>query len=344
MFVGSFLVENREELGQLRLVKLSLKTESGNGCGNVKTNTSAGSSSTSKDVDSEVQVAAAVEFTQAVQAVVADAARPQLSLASNSIADLTLRYNVKKPESNLYNSTTYQAAQGYDCSNIWQKNNSATSGIYMIKPRNAICSFKVYCEMSENGGWTLIQKHNGEDNLDFFATWKEYQYGFGDLKGEHWLGLEYIYALTHQTQRPSKLNISLGDFDGNEAYAEYRSFSIGEAKKFYKLAAANYSGTAGDAFLGFSNIPGSREHGSYFSTWDNYHDNCHEVCGTGDEKYQSCSDQYQSGWWFNACGLANLNGVWHAPPRHLHRSTSVSWPSWKFAESLKFSKMYLIYN
>ncbi|XP_073423266.1 fibrinogen-like protein 1 isoform X2 [Dendrobates tinctorius] len=237
-----------------------------------------------------------------------------------------------------------KAVQGYDCSNVWERNNFATSGIYMIQPRNAQCSFQVYCEMTGNGGWTLIQKHNGEDDLDFFATWKQYQNGFGRLQGEHWLGLEHIYALTHQTQRPSKLHIILGDFDGNEAYAEYRSFSIGEANKFYKLSAANYSGTAGDGFLGLPNIAGSNQHGSYFSTWDNYHDKCHPVCGTTDIKYQSCSDQYQAGWWFNACGLANLNGVWHAAPRHRYRSTSVSWSSWKFSESLKSSKMFLIHH
>ncbi|XP_075185863.1 fibrinogen-like protein 1 [Anomaloglossus baeobatrachus] len=253
-----------------------------------------------------------------------------------------MTYFLSEPRERRHLKAQTQVAQGYDCSNIWNRNSSATSGIYMIKPKNARSSFPVYCEMSQNGGWTLIQKHNGEDDLDFFATWDEYRNGFGNLEGEHWLGLEYIYALTHQPGRPSKLHISLGDFDGNETYAEYNSFSIGNANNFYKLSAANYSGTAGDAFYGFSNIPGSNQHGSFFSTWDNYHDKCHEECGTSDMKYKSCSDQYESGWWFNACGLANLNGVWHAPPRHLHRSTSVSWPSWKFAESLKFSKMFVI--
>ncbi|XP_073498378.1 fibrinogen-like protein 1 [Phyllobates terribilis] len=234
-------------------------------------------------------------------------------------------------------------AQGYDCSNIWERNHTATSGIYMIKPRNAQFGFQVYCEMSGSGGWTLIQNHNGEDHLDFYATWIEYENGFGRLQGEHWLGLKNMYALTHQTQRRCKLHISLGDFDGNEAYAEYRSFSIGEANKFYELSAANYSGTAGDAFLGFPDIPGSNQHGSYFSTWDNYHDKCHPLCGSSDIKYRSCSDQYGAGWWFNTCGLANLNGVWHAAPDYQHWSTSVSWPSWRFTDSLKFSKMFLIH-
>ncbi|XP_077119046.1 fibrinogen-like protein 1 [Ranitomeya variabilis] len=180
-------------------------------------------------------------------------------------------------------------------------------------------------------------KHGGDSGLT-----RETQDRHGS--GEHWLGLEYIYALTHQTDKSSKLHISLGDFDGGEAFAEYSSFSIGNANNYYKLSAANYSGTAGDAFLGFPNINGSNQHGNFFSTWDNCHDKCHPKCGSADIKYRSCSDQYEAGWWFNSCGLANLNGIWHAAPRHRHRSTSVSWPSWRFAESLKFSEKFLIHH
>ncbi|KAM4013688.1 angiopoietin-related protein 5-like [Anomaloglossus baeobatrachus] len=235
-------------------------------------------------------------------------------------------------------------AQGYDCSDIWERNNAATSGIYTINPRNTTFRFPVYCKMSKNGGWTLIQKHNGEDALDFFKTWAQYVNGFGNLLGEHWLGLKHINAMTHQTDRPCKLRISLGDFSGAEAYAEYGSFTIGNANNFYKLSAKNYSGTAGDAFLGSAKIPRHNQHGSYFSTWDNYHDKCNQRCGLTDIKFQSCSQLYEAGWWFNACGLANLNGAWHAAPEHLYWRSYVSWPSWRNLESLKFSEMYLIHS
>ncbi|XP_075700669.1 fibrinogen-like protein 1 [Rhinoderma darwinii] len=237
-----------------------------------------------------------------------------------------------------------QKVQGYDCSDIWERDNVTTSGIYKIKPKLATFSFPVFCEMTENGGWTLIQKHDGADGLDFERMWKEYENGFGKLQGEHWLGLRYIYPLTQQKNRPSKLRISIGDFDGREAYAEYSPFHIGNAKTSYKLLAGNYSGTAGDAFLGDAEVNGTNQYGSSFSTWDHATDNCHPQCLCDDIMFLSCSEQFSAGWWFNQCGSANLNGVWRTPTRHRYWDTSVSWPTWKPNESLKFSKMYLIHS
>ncbi|XP_071972420.1 fibrinogen-like protein 1 [Engystomops pustulosus] len=234
--------------------------------------------------------------------------------------------------------------QGHDCSDIWEKNNLATSGIYCVKPQNTLSSFQVYCEITRNGGWTLIQKHDGMDGLSFNKTWSEYKYGFGQLQGEHWLGLQNIYDLTHQTGRPAKLHISLGDFNGHEAYAEYNPFSIGSEANHYNLLAGDYSGTAGDAFLGDEEINGTNQYSSPFSTWDSPNDNCYPYCEIGDIMEMSCSEQSQAGWWFNLCGSANLNGIWRNPPRHRHRNSYVAWPTWRPDESLKFSKMFLIFH
>ncbi|XP_071972421.1 fibrinogen-like protein 1 [Engystomops pustulosus] len=236
-----------------------------------------------------------------------------------------------------------QAIHGYDCSYIWKRNKLTTSGLYRIKPLGADLSFQVYCKMSKDGGWTLIQRHDGTDGLSFSRTWKEYENGFGKLQGEHWLGLKYIYALTHQTGRPAKLHITLGDFNGREAYAEYKPFSVGNRSSFYKLLAGDYSGTAGDAFLGDAEVNGTSQHRSSFSSEDVVNDNCHPKCKYGDIMYLSCSRLYQGGWWYNNCGSANLNGIWRPAPRHRHRTSCVSWPTWRPDESLKFSKMYIIH-
>ncbi|KAG8560087.1 hypothetical protein GDO81_014780 [Engystomops pustulosus] len=231
-----------------------------------------------------------------------------------------------------------------DCSEIWTRNKNSSSGIYTILPNGAKRTFKVFCEISEKGGWTLIQKHNGDDGLSFDKTWKYYEKGFGSLKGEHWLGLRYMYLLTQQKRRPAKLHISIGDFAGFEAYAEYNPFSIGDASKFYRLSAGTYSGTAGDAFAGNIEIPGSNQHGSNFSAPDKPNDGCHPQCIFGDIAYISCSGRYRAAWWFNACGSANLNGEWRRPPQNQRRALSVSWPTWRPHESLKFSAMYLIHE
>ncbi|XP_056401109.1 fibrinogen-like protein 1 [Hyla sarda] len=241
-----------------------------------------------------------------------------------------------------YPQAQSDVAQGFDCSDMWDKNNASTSGIYWIQPKTTNLSFPVFCEMSKYGGWTLIQRHDGSDTLDFDRTWDEYKNGFGKLQGEHWLGLEYIFALTQQTARPAKLHISIGSFNGEEAYAEYNPFNVGNEDSSYKLSAGKYSGTAGDAFLGDPAVEATNQHDSSFSTWDHPTDNCDGSCLVGDMMFSSCSEIVQSGWWFNACGSTNLNGIWRKPPRCIGFTSSVLWPTWKVRESLKFSKMYLI--
>lgn len=81
------------------------------------------------------------------------------------------------------------------CKEIRDKGES-NSGIYKIKPEHASSAIMVYCDMQTNGGgWTYI--HNRFDGTeDFFLNWHDYKYGFGNIGGEFWLGLENIHHLT----------------------------------------------------------------------------------------------------------------------------------------------------
>ncbi|XP_063803824.1 angiopoietin-related protein 5-like [Pseudophryne corroboree] len=244
----------------------------------------------------------------------------------------------------MYQAEGVHPPKEYDCSEIWKKDKTAVSGIYTIQPKGANVTFQVSCEMSAAGGWTLMQNHNGEDGLSFNQVWADFENGFGRLDGEHWLGLKYIFLLTSQHSKPSKLRISIGDFAGNIAYAQYTAFSVGNAGLFYKLSLGKYSGTAGDAFHGDIGNTATNQDGSYFSTQDQPNDNCTPMCSSGDILYPSCSYYQQAGWWFNACGLANLNGDWHSSDDIYNWISSVSWPTWRANQSLKFSKMYVIFD
>ncbi|XP_053319667.1 angiopoietin-related protein 5-like [Spea bombifrons] len=247
--------------------------------------------------------------------------------------------DIKSQLTSTSTSTSTESALGHDCSQIWERDNRAVSGIYTIKPIGASKPFQVFCKMDADGGWTLIQKHDGQNSLSFDRTWAEYKEGFGYQSGEHWLGLDKIYLLTNQADRIPELRINLGDFAGSKAFAAYSTFTIGSETQLYQLSLGEYSGNAGDAFRGIEDA--TNENGSYFSTIDMDNDQC-DPCQYGDIMYNSCSrDRFRSGWWFNSCGIANLNGQWRKQGHHIGWASSVLWQTWKAIESLKFSKMYL---
>merc|ERR1712179_625653 len=82
-------------------------------------------------------------------------------------------------------------AKPVDCKDILDGGQN-TSGIYDVYPvqfQNT-GGIKVYCDMDdEEGGWTIIQKRfDGSEN--FFRSWKDYEAGFGNKTGEHYIGNE----------------------------------------------------------------------------------------------------------------------------------------------------------
>lgn len=84
------------------------------------------------------------------------------------------------------------------------------------------------------------------------------QKGFGNIDGEHWLGLENIFSLTKQGDY--KLMIELEDWTGKKVYAEYGSFHLESESEGYRLRLGIYQGNAGDSF--------SSNNGKTFTTLD----------------------------------------------------------------------------
>uniref|UniRef100_A0A8C6PFP8 Titin-like n=1 Tax=Nothobranchius furzeri TaxID=105023 RepID=A0A8C6PFP8_NOTFU len=184
-----------------------------------------------------------------------------------------------------------------DCSDLLLRGKT-TSGVYLVTPDLRSRSFPVFCDMVlGGGGWTLLQSRQ-DGSVSFNRTWMEYQTGFGVLDGgEFWLGNNMIHLLTRD--RDMMLRVELEDFDGVTGFAQYELFRVAGERLRYRLTVDGYSGTAGDA-LRFSK---RYDHNNRaFTTPDRDHD-----------RYPSgnCGAYYSSGWWFDACMAANLNGRYY---------------------------------
>ncbi|KXJ10409.1 Tenascin-R [Exaiptasia diaphana] len=188
------------------------------------------------------------------------------------------------------------------------------SGVYTIDP-DGKGRFKVYCDQkTDGGGWTVFQKRQ-DGSVDFYRGWNAYKNGFGDLKGEFWLGLDKIKRLTHQ--RRNRLRVDLEDTKGKTAYAEYDYFAVASERAKYKLSLGSYkgrefhslgpamakalspnvivreTGTAGDSLSWHRGMP--------FTTKDR--DN--------DKSSGNCAVVYKGAWWYNECHNSNLNDLYH---------------------------------
>ncbi|XP_062131289.1 fibrinogen-like protein 1 isoform X2 [Drosophila sulfurigaster albostrigata] len=173
--------------------------------------------------------------------------------------------------------------------------------------------------ITNNVGWIVIQRRK-DGSVDFNRSWSEYKKGFGDERGEFFLGLEKIYLLTQS--QPHELFISLTDFNNETRYARYNRFRIGNETEVYELKElGSYSGNAGDAM--------ERHINEKFSASGNDHSS------------ENCSKIYNSGWWFKngGCYLCNLNG------RYAFTDTdkdipSMDWNEWKL-RPMKFAHMMI---
>lgn len=210
--------------------------------------------------------------------------------------------------------------QYMDCAQIF-KNVSMQSGFYIIKPLLSPTPIRVYCDMTEGGGWTVFQRRS-DGNQSFDRDWNDYKTGFGDMKsanGEFWLGNDNLHYLTSQDDYT--LRVNLEDFEGNHRFAVYRKFKLDNEQNHYQLQFGVYTGNAGDA-LSASYHPEvqwwASHQGMKFSTRDR--DNDHYE--------RNCAQEDKGGWWFNRCHSANLNGFYYLGPYSAVTDDGIVWYPW----------------
>ena len=159
-----------------------------------------------------------------------------------------------------------------------------------------------------------------DGSVSFNRNWREYENGFGDPRGEFWLGLSKIHRLTRWKLIPFELRVDIEDFEENSRYAQYSRFYLDGPTKAYALHISGYSGTVG------SNLDYHNKR--KFTTPDR--DNDSHLSG-------NCG--HSSGWWFGSCFRVNLNGVYYKtnpPPRW----RGINWLDWKGEYySLRYTEM-----
>ncbi|XP_056388878.1 angiopoietin-related protein 3 [Hyla sarda] len=208
-----------------------------------------------------------------------------------------------------------------DCNDVYNQG-TRLSGVYTIRPNNS-AEFRVYCEFTTEAAWTVIQRRT-DGAMDFNQTWEDYAKGFGDLRGEFWLGLQKIFSLSQQADYI--LHIELQDWKNNVRFVEYL-FTLGNQDSSYTLQLSQVLGNIPSALPEYTPLP--------FSTGDHHsqHLKCPAETSTG-------------GWWKSSCGGTNLNAKYVKPRSRVkgerRRGQGLSWkPEKGRMYSLRSTKMML---
>jgi hypothetical protein len=173
--------------------------------------------------------------------------------------------------------------------------------VYNIRIAGADHQSPVYCDMTR-GGWTVVQKQFNGD-VDFQRNYSDYINGFGNVSGDHWLGLDKIRALTTIPGNTSSLRIDFELYTGERHYQLYADVSVDTPASSYKL---HVTETPHDlstlAAIWTHSYKGMyANNGRLFAAID------HDVSGYGCPSLVPHAGGEGGGWWFAWCSLVNPN-------------------------------------
>ena len=238
---------------------------------------------------------------------------------------------LRNSSNSISNNKIYQRILPRDCFQLYNNHRITKSGVYDIYVGHKY-KVNVYCEMEiAGGGWTVFQKRF-DGSVSFERNWEEYKNGFGDSKGEYWLGNEIVHNMTAFEEQ--ELYVRGEDFDGEIQGCQYDWFYVDSDVNKYRL---NYSvptipegptnrgcvfnpSIVNDAFM------------MMFTIYDQDNDK---------KPTTNCAEEYKAGWWHNDCFHANLNGP-YSKTKESPQNIGIIWNHWtKHFESLKISVMMM---
>ncbi|KAJ1084795.1 hypothetical protein NDU88_004941 [Pleurodeles waltl] len=197
-----------------------------------------------------------------------------------------------------------------DCQQLFLEGKE-TSGTFYILPRGSSEPIQVFCEITADAGWTVIQRRF-DGSEDFDRVWEAYNNGFGNLTGEFWLGLQKVYDIARHGRHI--MHVELHDWEETTKSIELL-FSLGGPDSGYELQV--HGVVSGDLENAIGDV-----RPLLFSTRDRDQDLKPDL---------NCAKHLSGGWWFSSCGPANLNGrYFRSIPRQRHeRKQGIFWKTWK---------------
>ncbi len=175
------------------------------------------------------------------------------------------------------------------------------SGIYTVKT-GTFSKSQVYCDMdTDRGGWlTIIRRTQSADAIKFDKFEDDYMDGFGDLKGEFWLGLRTMHQLTKNGDCEMRVDL----YDKNNANVAHIYYDLFKVDNFpdYKLQLGTSrlsNDSLTDSLIQFS--------GENFTVSKNKTDNRAET---------TCA-QGRGGWWYKNKVCSQQGSVLTKPANEL---------------------------